>query len=263
MEDLVSIITPSYNTEKYIGDTIKSVQAQTYMNWEMIIVDDCSTDNTDEIVQSFLADKRIQYIKNEKNNGAAYCRNCALRIAKGKWIAFLDSDDIWMPDKLNRQVNFMESKGYKFTYTNYSEIDSDSNESSVIISGPRRITKRKMYDYCWPGCLTVMYDREFIGLIQIKGIKKNNDYAMWLKVIEKAECYLLDEVLAQYRRGRKGSISTHGYKTMIEWHYKLFRNEEEKSVVSSMMYTVRNIVWGIYKKTRYQNINKRVEKNER
>ena len=108
MSGLVSIITPSYNTANYISSTIKSVQAQTYTNWEMIIVDDCSEDNTDEVVAPFLTDSRIRYLKNEKNSGAAVSRNRALREAKGHWIAFLDSDDLWAPNKLEKQISFMD-----------------------------------------------------------------------------------------------------------------------------------------------------------
>ena len=105
MKELVSVIMPSYNTAKYIGETIKSVQAQTYENWELIIVDDCSTDNTDSTIEPFLSDERIRYLKNSRNSGAAVSRNYALRKAKGKWIAFLDSDDLWLPDKLEKQIN--------------------------------------------------------------------------------------------------------------------------------------------------------------
>ena len=200
MNDLVSIIMPSYNTQKFIEETLDSVLAQTYTNWELIIVDDCSTDNTDEIVSPFLSDSRIIYIQNEKNSGAAVSRNRALREAKGKWIAFLDSDDLWTPDKLEKQIAFMQSNGYCFSYTNYSEIDESSEPLGKTVTGPKKITKTGMYNYCWMGCLTVMYDVEKIGLIQIEDIKKNNDYAMWLKICKKANCYLLDEDLARYRK---------------------------------------------------------------
>ena len=251
MKELVSIIMPSYNTAQYISQSINSILAQTYSNWELIIVDDCSTDNTDDVVESYLKDPRIKYLKNEKNSGAAVSRNRALREANGKWIAFLDSDDLWMPQKLERQLFFMEQNGYHFSYTKYSEIDSDSKTRGVHVSGPKRITKAGMYNYCWPGCLTVMYDREVVGLIQIADIKKNNDYAMWLKVCKKANCYLLSEELALYRKGRKGSISTNSIKTMITWHYKLFHNAEGQCAVSSAFNTVRNIFFGLYKKSRY------------
>lgn len=210
MQDLVSIIMPSYNTAKYISETIESVQSQTYPFWELIIVDDCSTDNTDEVVKPYLLDDRIRYLKNDSNSGAAISRNRALREARGRWVAFLDSDDLWKAEKLENQIDFMEKNNYKFSYTKYVEIDENSNLRGVMISGPKRITKTGMYNYCWPGCLTVMYDRYFVGDIQIIDIKKNNDYAMWLKICKKADCYLYPKVMAKYRK-RSGSISNHSY----------------------------------------------------
>lgn len=250
MNDLVSIIMPSYNTAPYIRETIQSVLDQTYQNWELIIVDDCSTDNTDDVVAS-IKDERIRYLKNEKNSGAAVSRNRALREAKGRWIAFLDSDDLWMPEKLEKQIAFMEKNGYSFSYTNYEEIDVEGNETGVRVTGPKKVTKTGMFNYCWLGCLTVMYDAEKIGLIQIEDIKKNNDYAMWLKVCKKADCYLLDQYLGKYRKGRAGSVSTHSIKTMIGWHYKLFREAEKQGAVRSIVNTGRNLVFGFYKKKRY------------
>lgn len=250
MGELVSIIMPSYNTELFISDTIKSVLAQTYTNWELIIVDDYSTDHTDDVVNSF-SDERIHYYKNSCNKGAALSRNRALRKAKGKWIAFLDSDDLWMPQKLEMQIAFMKENGYLFSYTNYEEINELGEKTGVQVMGPHRITKTGMFNYCWPGCLTVMYDAEALGLIQIEDIKKNNDYAMWLKICKKANCYLLDECMAQYRKGRVGSVSTQSIKTMIKWHYKLFREAEHEPVVMGIINTCRNLVCGLYKKKRY------------
>lgn len=247
---LVSIIMPSYNTAPYIEETVKSVLVQTYTYWELIIVDDCSTDNTDEILSTF-TDKRLKVLKNEKNVGAAISRNRALREANGQWIAFLDSDDLWGAEKLEKQINFMKTNGYHFSYTNYEEIDECGNNTGVRITGPKKITEMGMYNYCWPGCLTVMYDATKIGLVQVANIKKNNDYAMWLKVCKKAECYLLDEYLGEYRRGRNGSISTHGYVTLIKWHYKLYREAEGQSIVGSLLSTSGNLMFGIYKKKRY------------
>ena len=250
--DLVSIIMPSYNCGKYVEDTIRSVLAQTYQNWEIIYIDDCSTDDTVQRV-SELQDKdpRIKLHQNKFNSGAAVSRNNALREAKGRWIAFLDSDDLWEPEKLEKQVRFMEENGYAFSYTVYQEIDSDGNLTGVEVSGPKHVTKAGMFAFCWPGCLTVMYDREKIGLIQIEDIKKNNDYAMWLKVCQKADCYLLDECLAKYRRGRQGSVSSHSISTMIKWHYKLFRDAEKMGVIPSLWHTGVNLVCGFYKKMKY------------
>lgn len=251
MNDLVSIIMPSYNTGKFIAESIQSVLAQTYANWELIIVDDCSDDNTDQVVAAFLADNRIRYIKNKKNSGAAVSRNRALREAKGRWIAFLDSDDLWMPEKLEKQILFMQTNGYKFSYTDYEEIDVEGKKTGVMVTGPYKITRTGMYGYCWLGCLTVMYDAEKIGLIQIENIKKNNDYAMWLKVCKKANCYLLRECLAKYRKGRVGSISTNSIINMIGWHYKLFREAEKQGKVKSLINTGRNLILGFYKKNKY------------
>ena len=250
MNDLVSIIMPSYNTGKFIRATIESVLAQTYSNWELILVDDCSTDDTDDIVKAYLSDQRIRYIKNETNSGAAVSRNRALREAKGKWIAFLDSDDLWESTKLEKQIAFMENHDYHFSYTNYIEIDEKSIPNGKHVTGPKRITKHGMYNYCWMGCLTVMYDVETVGLIQIEDIKKNNDYAMWLKVCKKANCYLLDENLARYRK-RSGSISNHGYMMLIKWHYVLYHEAEKKNPISSVVLTARNLLFGVIKKIKY------------
>lgn len=250
VEGLVSIIMPSYNTAIYIEETIQSVLNQTYPNWELIIVDDCSNDNTDEVLEK-IKDPRIHYLKNEKNCGAAVSRNKALCEAKGQWIAFLDSDDLWMPNKLEKQIRFMEENGYAFSYTNYEEIDVNGNKTGVTVTGPKKITKIGMFNYCWPGCLTVMYNAEKVGLIQIADIKKNNDYAMWLKVCKKADCHLLDEALGQYRKGRVGSVSTHSIKTMIGWHFKLYHEAEGMGWIESLINTGRNLVFGFYKKKRY------------
>lgn len=250
MNELVSIILPSYNTEKFIAETIRSVLSQTYTNWELIIVDDCSNDNTDSVVSEFLKDTRISYIKNKNNSGAAVSRNRALEMAKGKWIAFLDSDDLWMPEKLEKQIAFMKENNYHFSYTNYVEIDEESKANGKSVTGPKYVTKRRMYNYCWMGCLTVMYDADVVGLIKIADIKKNNDYAMWLKVCKKANCYLLDETLAKYRQ-RSSSISDHGYIKLIKWHYKLFREADDKNTLASLVLTVRNLIFGVWKKVRY------------
>lgn len=250
VKGLVSIIMPSYNTAPFIEETIQSVLNQTYTNWELIIIDDCSADNTDEVINR-IDDERIHYYKNKVNSGAAVSRNKALREARGQWIAYLDSDDLWMPDKLEKQIRFMETNGYAFSYTNYEEIDTQGNKTGITVTGPKKITKTGMFNYCWPGCLTVMFDASKIGLIQIEDIKKNNDYAMWLKVCCKADCYLLDECLGQYRKGRVGSISTHGIKTMIGWHYKLYHEAEKMHILTSVFNTGRNLVFGFYKKLKY------------
>ncbi len=250
MENLVSVIMPSYNTAKFIPESINSVLSQTYTNWELIIVDDCSSDNTDEVVKPFLSDGRIKYLKNEKNSGAAVSRNYALREANGRYIAFLDSDDLWEKEKLEKQIAFMEKNGYAFSYTDYIIIDENSEPVGQSVTGPKKITEHGMYNYCWLGCLTVMYDTQTVGLIQIEDIKKNNDYAMWLKICKKANCYLLKENLGRYRK-RSGSISNLRYTKLIKWHYRLFRYADQKNSFVSTVLTARNLCWGLWKKIKY------------
>lgn len=249
--DLVSIIMPSYNCGRFVEETIRSVQAQTYQNWEIIFVDDCSKDDTMSKVMAMMErDARIRVFQNPQNNGAAVSRNLALREAKGRWIAFLDSDDLWKPDKLEHQIRFMEENGYSFSCTERDVIDENSSPMGVYMSGPDHITKASMFRYCWPGCLTVMYDVNVVGLIQIADIKKNNDYAIWLKAIKKADCYLLKENLASYRQ-RKGSISHDHFSKLIKSHYVLFRVSEKMNPIAASFYTIQNLFWGILKKTLY------------
>ena len=249
MQKLVSIIMPSYNTGGFIAESIESVLAQTYKDWELIIVDDCSTDDTDAVIARY-DDSRIKYLKNETNSGAAVSRNRALQEATGKWIAFLDSDDTWHPEKLERQIRFMEQTGYKFTYTDY-KIQFNGTWLPYVYYGPNVVNKRKMKDYCYFSTITVMYDREYVGLIQIEPVRKNNDYAMWLRIIEKTPCYRLPECLSYYIK-HDGSISSGSKWKLIKHHYILWRVAEHKDPVSACVLTVRNLFWGVIKKLRYR-----------
>lgn len=247
---LVSIITPSYNCGDFVAETIRSVLSQTYTHWEMVIVDDASTDETVKRIEPFLKDTRIRLIQNPVNSGAASTRNRALREAKGRWIAFLDADDLWKPEKLERQLQFMQSHPCSFSYTQYTETNQFSHDLGVLVTGPSHITRTGMFRYCWPGCLTVMYDTEKVGLIQIADIRKNNDYAMWLQIAEKTDCHLLPEPLAVYRR-REGSISNHTYFLLIRWHYRLFREALSFPPSKALFMTMRNLFFGVCKKLFY------------
>lgn len=249
MNELISIIMPSYNTAQYIELSIKSVCAQTYTNWELIIVDDCSTDNTDEIVAAF-HDERIKYFKNEKNSGAAISRNRALREAKGRWIAFLDSDDIWLPEKLERQLLYMKNNGYSFSYTDY-RIQLNGNWLPYICTAPNKINKWKLYNYCYFSTITVMYDKDVVGLIQIADLKKNNDYAMWFEAVKKTSFHRLPECLSYYIK-HENSISSGNKVKLIKHHYILFRKGLGKSKVISVLLTVNNLFHGIIKKILYR-----------
>ena len=252
---LVSIITPTWACGRFIAETIRSIQDQTYPNWELLIQDDCSTDNTQEVVERLKAEspelrEKIKYTCNPRNSGAAITRNNALRRAKGRWIAFLDSDDLWEPTKLEKQLRFMVENNYAFTYHEYTEMSEDGKDLGVYVSGIKKVSEFQMYACCWPGCLTVMYDAEKIGLIQIKDVKKNNDTAMWLKVVKKAPCYLLNENLARYRR-RAVSITPKPLWKRIWAHYPLFRIAEEMNPMRATFWVVMNVFGNAYKKLFY------------
>lgn len=251
-QGLVSIIMPSWNTENYIAESIQSVIDQTYKNWELIIVDDCSTDNTDEVVRAF-NDQRIKYLKNEKNSGAALTRNRALKEARGEWIAFLDSDDLWVPEKLEHQINFMKKKGCNLSFTEYEKIDEESKPLNIYVSGPDKVNKRKMYNYDYIGQLTMMYSAKEFSLIQIKDIKKNNDYAIRLQLYKKPNtcAYLLKEDLAKYRV-RKVSISHDKFKRKFKSHYDLFHMCDEKPAIVAIWYACWNMFYGVLKKVKYE-----------
>ena len=248
---LVSIIMPSYNCGRFIKESIQSVQAQTYQNWELLFVDDCSKDDTLQTLMGLKEnDKRINVFQNMQNSGAAVARNVALRAARGRWIAFLDSDDLWEPTKLERQINFMEENGYAFSYHDYVEIDEEDKELGIHVSGKKKVGKLGMFSCCWPGCLTVMYDAEKIGLIQVKDVKKNTDTEIWLKAVRKTDCHLLSECLARYRR-RSNSITPTTLWRRIMAHYPLFRVAEQMNPVAATFMVAVNVFGNAYKKLFY------------
>lgn len=251
MEDkgLVSIVMPSYNSEKYIKDSIESVLNQTYPFWELLIVDDCSTDKTVEIIKSF-KDERIKLFQNKNNSGAALSRNWALREAKGKWISFLDSDDLWLPSKLEEQLQFMIDGNISFSYTDY-RVSNDGVLSNKIITAPKKMTFRKIKHYCYVATLTVIYDCEKVGLIQVSDIKKNNDYAMWLRALSKVDGYRYSKPLSIYNKHAQ-SISSGNKAKLIKWHYILFRKDIGYSKIYSALLTAGNLWHGCWKKVIYK-----------
>ena len=249
MEELVSIIMPNYNGAKYLQETINSVLAQTYTNWELLFVDDCSTDNSLEIVRSY-QDSRIKILQNDKNSGAAVSRNYALREAKGKWIAFLDSDDLWTPNKLTEQIAYMLKNNYSFTYTYYRVCNMGQWENFIRVS-PKKVTRRKMYNYCYFSTITVVYEREKVGLVQIPDIKKRNDYALWLVALKKCDAHLYPKVMSYYMR-HSGSLSTVPIKSLIKYHYQLFHNVLGHNAMVSCLLVLNNLCHGFIKKTFYR-----------
>ena len=233
---LVSIITPTYNCAKFIARTLDSVQAQTYQNWEMIIVDDCSKDNTREIVEEYMKkDSRIQYHLLEVNSGAAVARTTAMKLAKGTYMAFLDSDDIWTPDKLERQITWMNDNGYVFSCTSYEHIDEDDNLLNRTIKTITKTDYNRLLLDCPVGNSTVVYNVEKMGKFEVPNIRKRNDDALWLQMLKK-EKYIwgMPDVLMKYRI-RPNSISSNKFK-VIKYHWILYREIEHLSVIRSIFH---------------------------
>lgn len=233
-EGMVSVITPTYNCAGFIGETIESVLAQTYTNWEMIIVDDHSTDNTEEIVRKY-DDPRIKYKRMNENSGAAVARTEAMKLAKGQYMAFCDSDDLWMPDKLERQIAFMKKKDYSFTCTAYEQIDETSKSLNRIVRPRKKCGYNRLLLDCPVGNSTVIYDVSKMGKFEVPNIRKRNDDALWLQMLKK-EKYIwgMADVLMKYRI-RQNSLSSNKLK-VIKYHWILYRGIEHLSVPRSLFH---------------------------
>jgi len=238
MNKLVSIITPSFNCEKFIADTIISVQNQTYKNWELIIVDDCSTDNSITIINKFLEkDDRIKLIKLEVNSGPAKARNKGIELSKGKYIAFLDGDDRWLTEKLELQLNFMESKQIPLSFTSYFSVNEDS-ENLKLVRAKKQVTYKNLLTNNYIGCLTAMYSTEKLGKVYFPNIKKRQDWALWLNITKKGIiAYSLKEPLAIYTK-RKLSVSSNKFK-LLKYNWKIYRKFENLNIMVSLYYFIQ------------------------
>lgn len=236
VKGLVSVITPTYNCGKFIGATIASVQNQDYNNWEMIIVDDCSQDETKNIVTEIAAkDDRIKYFCLEKNSGAAVARTKAMQLANGEYIAFLDSDDLWVPNKLTSQLAFMKDNGYAFTCTAYEQIDENGELLGKVIKTISKTDYNRLLLDCPVGNSTVVYSVKQMGKFEVPNIRKRNDDALWLKMLKKEQyIYGMQDVLMQYRI-RSGSISNNKLK-VIKYHWILYREIEHLGVLRSLFH---------------------------
>ncbi|MGP7816698.1 teichuronic acid biosynthesis protein TuaG [Niallia sp. 01092] len=219
-KELVSIIMPSYNCKKYIQASVQSVLKQTYKNWELIIVDDCSTDGTQSLLRKVeKEDERIHVFYEKENGGAAVARNKALEHAKGRFVAFLDSDDKWKPNKLSVQLGFMKQHQYAFTFTAYEYMSEDAVLLGKIISAPKEVSYHDMLKNTIVGCLTVVIDRMKTGSIQMPNIRTRQDLATWLSILKKGhKAYGINEVLAEYRVGNL-SISGNKWKAAQKTWY--------------------------------------------
>lgn len=243
MEDkLVSIIMPTYNCAKFIGKTIESVIAQTYENWELIIVDDCSKDNTEEVVSKY-KDNRIKYHRLENNSGAAVARTEAMKKARGSYMSFLDSDDLWKKDKLEKQLEFMNKNNYNFTCTEYEQIDEEGNKLNKVIKVKKRADYNRILLDCPVGNSTVMYNVEKLGKFEVPNIRKRNDDALWLQILKKEKyIYGMPDILMEYRI-RSNSISSNKL-SLVKYHWQLYREIEHLSVFRSVFHICW---WGMIK----------------
>lgn len=236
VKGLVSVIMPTYNCGRFITETIESIRAQTYENWEIEIVDDCSKDDTKQVVEALMEkDPRIHYHCLETNSGAAVARTEAMKLARGEYMAFCDSDDLWMPDKLERQLAFMNENGYAFSCTAYEQIDEESNSLNRVIKTVKKTDYNRLLLDCPVGNSSVMYNVGMMGKFEVPNIRKRNDDALWLTMLKK-EKYIwgMPDVLMRYRI-RKNSISSNKL-SVIKYHWILYREIEHLSVLRSLFH---------------------------
>ena len=201
MNNLVSIITPFYNSSKFIDECVNSVISQSYTNWELLIVDDYSDDNSKELLLNLeKRDERIQVIFLDNNIGAANARNVAILKAKGKYIAFLDSDDSWDYQKLDKQISFMIKNEIAFSYTSYQSISENGLDIIGVINAPYKMAYNNYLKNTIIGCLTVVIDIEKVGDFEMPSIRSSHDMALWLLIMKRGfDAYGLNENLANYR----------------------------------------------------------------
>lgn len=242
----VSIIMPSYNSEVTIRESVESVILQSYQYWELIIIDDCSSDNSPQIIERLVQqDSRIKYFKLEKNSGPAIARNFGINKAEGKFIAFLDSDDLWYSEKLEKQILFMKQNSHVFTYTSYERFIEKNLVIKQLIADSFVCYKRLLKTNCI-GCLTVMYDAEKIGKQYFPIIGKHEDYVCWLNILKKVEtAYGLPEVLAKYRVG-SNSFSSNKLK-VATYQWMIYREYEKLPFFASLYYFIHYAIHGVLK----------------
>lgn len=239
---LVSIIMPVFNSALYIKSAIDSVVSQTYKNWELVIVDDCSTDDSVNVIREIsMREPRVKLVHLQANKGAAGARNAGISRSKGRFIAFLDSDDRWHKDKLEKQVNYMVENSIVFSHTGFDRVSEKTKLKMSTYIPPAELTYRQMLRSNKIGCLTAMFDTDYFGKVEMPNIRKRQDYAMWLKLLRQANVvYGLQEVLATYSV-RDDSISSNK-QSLIKYNYAVFRKCEGLSPHKSLYYLLVNIL---------------------
>lgn len=252
MSSLVSIITPCFNSEKYVSQAIQSVLNQTHQNWELLLIDDYSSDTTFSIISNFAShDARIKVFKLDKNSGAGVARNFAIKKATGNYIAFLDADDLWETEKLEKQLHFMQTQRIPFTFSFYETIDEAGNLRNETITTPLKITHKQLY-YCnWIGNLTGIYSVDFFGKIPISPIKKRQDWMLWLQIVKQIQTAIpVPESLAYYRV-REDSISASKWK-LIKYNFKVYQNFHQRNFISACFDTLQFLYIQLVIKPKYK-----------
>lgn len=245
-DELVSIITPMYNSEQTVEQTIGSVLAQSYSNWEMVIVDDCSTDNSVKIVERIQrTESRIKLIRNETSLGPAGTRNRAIECALGRFIAFLDSDDVWKENKLTVQIDYMLRKNVPFVCSAYQRVSSKGKLFGMV-QPPAQMTYSDLLKHNRIGCLTAVYDTKNLGKVYMPEILKRQDLALWLRLVKKTNSvHCIQECLADYTIDTSGSVSRSKL-AAAKFQWKLYREVEGFGVVTSGYYFFNYLVRNLY-----------------
>jgi glycosyltransferase involved in cell wall biosynthesis len=251
MNDLVSILTPTYNTEKFIRSTIESAKNQTYTNWEMILVDDASTDNTVAIIEEFVKkDSRIKLFKLPENRGNGFARNAALEKATGKYIAYLDADDLWFPEKLEKQIQFLKANNLHFTFSFYDSIDEEGNDLNRRVESPNPLTYKQLFFCNYVGNLTAIYDVDYFGKIILETSQKRQDWRIWLTILKQIKIAKpIPESLAFYRI-RKDSVSSSKFK-LIKHNFGVYREFHGYNIVFSVLLMMRFLFTQLIIKPKY------------
>ncbi|WP_136482653.1 glycosyltransferase family 2 protein [Cognatitamlana onchidii] len=239
MNALVSIITPLYNSEAYISETINSVLSQTYTNWELILIDDYSSDNTLGIVKSY-TDKynNIKLLRNENNSGAAISRNKGITEASGKFIAFLDADDLWKPNKLEVQVAILNKADCDVCFSSYEQIDESGEPLNRKVRALNLLTYKKLLKSNYIGNLTGIYNVESLGKITSPNLRKRQDWLLWLAALKKSgkPAIGIKEPLAYYRV-RERSISSNKI-NLLKYNYLVYRKGLRYSSIKSLLFLI-------------------------
>lgn len=251
MNDLVSILMPTFNAEKFIKAAIESVQKQTYENWEMILVDDASKDETVKIIADFAQkDSRIKLFQLETNSGNGFARNKALEKVSGKYIAFLDADDLWLSTKLEKQIQFLKANNLPFTFSFYDCIDDNGNNLNRRVQTPIPLTYKQLFFCNYVGNLTAIYDADFFGKIKLESSQKRQDWRLWLTILKQIKTVeAVPESLALYRI-RKDSISSSKFK-LVKHNFGVYREFHGYNFVFSVLLMMRFLFTQLIIKPKY------------